>query len=178
MRQLLCSFLLLVLGSSVALAQTPSVATQAACFIDYVKFCNGTPLSNVRSCFTKNILQLTNTCVSSLINDGFTTREEIATLKEVVVANTGTPSVSQRKTVTERISGAASAVVRKATETVKKITTKRKTETVKASLTKPKVLRSTRNYRRPGPRPFTDQRANDSFCRDMINEWPGCYTRY
>lgn len=171
MKKFLYTLFVFFTSLGVANAQTPSVATQAACFVDYVKFCNGIPIGNVKACFTQNVLQLTNTCINSLINDGFTSREEIDAVRGIVATNTGTPPPPVKKTITERVTSVVSNTVRKVTEAVKKYT-------------KPKVNAKARTniarktYRRPGPRPFTDQRANDSFCRDMMNEWPGCNTRF
>lgn len=171
MKRLFLTISMLMLSATVASAQTPSAATQAACFIDYIKFCNGASLSNIRQCYTKNILQITNTCINSLINDGLTTREEVASLREIAMKNVGaTPS--QKKTFTERVRSS----VQKATKAVRRLTTsksradKNNTSTVKRT--------SRRNYRRSGPQPFTDEKANNEFCGNMANYWPGCYDRF
>ena len=173
MKKLLLTICTLILSASVAMAQSPSAATRAACILDYLKFCNGTPLSGIRGCFTKNILQLTNTCVSSLIADGLTTKEEIDSLRNIAKANTGTVPPTVRKTVTERISSAASSTIRKISEAYQKAT--KRTATKKVS-TKTKSRPSVARQR--GPRPFTDERANNSFCENMNNGWPGCMTRH
>lgn len=183
MKNLLLYFTCLIfsLWSSVALAQTPSAATQAACILDYLKFCNGTPLSQVRSCFTRNILQLTNTCVSSLIADGFTTREEINSVRETLRQNKVVPPPPVRKTISKRVVSVTSSVIRRvATRNNRKTATPATPAPLATPATPAPLATVKKNFpqKRKLKEPFRNEKMNIQFCDSMDNNWPGCYDRF
>lgn len=92
LKRILFCFFLISFTSTTAMASLPiSTRTKVSCMLDYYRYCENWPKDDLRKCFQKNVFNVSDSCVESLIDDYLITRKEVEDMKKMT-------SGSQKKT--------------------------------------------------------------------------------